>query len=126
MKKPKILIITYLKFQYKVTGKGDNASILSKLSTKESHFYWQFSYLAAGLKALDVDAEVVVGVVGEGGVSVEDEGHGGGIQVARICVHLQLQLGALWLPIKRLLSIRITHYKIRITHHMIRITHRKN
>ena len=56
-------------------------------------------YLAAGLKALDVDAEVVVGVVGQGGVGVEDAGHGGGIQVAWVGVHLQLQLGALWLPI---------------------------
>ena len=57
------------------------------------------SHLAAGLKALDVDAEVVVGVVGQGGVGVEDGGHGGRIQVAGIGVHLQLQLGALWLPV---------------------------
>ena len=56
------------------------------------------SDLAAGLKALDVDAEVVVGVVGQGGVVVEDGGHGGGIQVARVGVHLQLQLRTLWLP----------------------------
>ena len=56
------------------------------------------SHLAPGLEALDVDAKVVVGVVGQGGVGVEDGGHGGRIQVARVRVHLQLQLGALWLP----------------------------
>ena len=56
------------------------------------------SHLAASLKALDVDAEVVVGVVGQGGVVVKDGCHGGGIQVARVGVHLQLQLRTLWLP----------------------------
>ena len=56
------------------------------------------SHLAPGLEALDVDAKVVVGVVGQGGVGVEDGGHGGRIQVARVRVHLQLQLRALWLP----------------------------
>ena len=61
--------------------------------------FWQFTHLAAGLEALDVDAEVVVGVVGQGGVGVEERGHGGRIQVARVGVHLQLQLGALWLPV---------------------------
>ena len=81
--------------QYKAdsaTGKRDQSHFLP---TMKSHF----THPAAGLEALDVDAEVVVGVVGQGGVGVEDGGHGGRIQVAWIGVHLQLQLGALWLPV---------------------------
>ena len=86
--------ISNLISQYKAdiaTGKRDQSHLLS---TKNSHL----THPAAGLEALDVDAEVVVGVVGQGGVGVEDGGHGGRIQVARVGVHLQLQLGALWLP----------------------------
>lgn len=41
---------------------------------------------------------MVVGVVGEGDVGVEQVGHRGGVQVAGIGVHHQLQLGALRLP----------------------------
>ena len=56
-------------------------------------------HLATGLKAVDADAEGVVGMVGQGGVGVEDGGHGRGIQVLGVGVHLQHQLGALWLPV---------------------------
>ena len=41
---------------------------------------------------------MVVGVVGEGDVGVEQVGHRGGVQVAGVGVHHQLQLGALRLP----------------------------
>ena len=93
--------ISNLISQYKAdiaTGKRDQSHLLS---TKNSHL----THPAAGLEALDVDAEVVVGVVGQGGVGVEDGGHGGRIQVARVGVHLQLQLGALWLPVMEMLMM---------------------
>ena len=93
--------ISNLISQYKAdiaTGKRDQSHLLS---TKNSHL----THPAAGLEALDVDAEVVVGVVGQGGVGVEDGGHGGRIQVARVGVHLQLQLGALWLPVMGMLMM---------------------
>ena len=100
--------ISNLISQYKAdiaTGKRDQSHLLS---TKKSHF----THPAAGLEALDVDAEVVVGVVGQGGVGVEDGGHGGRIQVARVGVHLQLQLGALWLPVMGMLMMILMMVRI--------------
>ena len=100
--------ISNLISQYKgdiATGKRDQSHLLS---TKNSHL----THPAAGLEALDVDAEVVVGVVGQGGVGVEDGGHGGRIQVARVGVHLQLQLGALWLPVMGMLMMILMMVRI--------------
>ena len=100
--------ISNLISQYKAdiaTGKRDQSHLLS---TKNSHL----THPAAGLEALDVDAEVVVGVVGQGGVGVEDGGHGGRIQVARVGVHLQLQLGALWLPVMEMLMMILMMVRI--------------
>ena len=100
--------ISNLISQYKAdiaTGKRDQSHLLS---TKKSHF----THPAAGLEALDVDAEVAVGVVGQGGVGIEDGGHGGRIQVARVGVHLQLQLGALWLPVMGMLMMILMMVRI--------------
>ena len=51
-------------------------------------------------------------MVGQGGVGVEDGGHGGRIQVARVGVHLQLQLGALWLPVMGMLMMILMMVRI--------------
>ena len=51
---------------------------------------------------------MVVGVVGEGDVGVEQVGHRGGVQVAGIGVHHQLQLGALRLPGTRMMMRVVT------------------
>ena len=100
--------ISNLISQYKAdiaTGKRAQSHLLS---TKNSHL----THPAAGLEALDVDAEVAVGVVGQGGVGIEDGGHGGRIQVARVGVHLQLQLGALWLPVMGMLMMILMMVRI--------------